>query len=77
MISAIYYVLYWVLLKLKNVNASTRKFVKKKLIEIKLIINVVLLSGVQKSDLVIDIIFKFFSNMVYYRILNKLAWAVQ
>ena len=50
---------------------------RKKLIEIKLIINVMLLSGVQKSDLVIDIIFKFFSNMVYYRILNKLAWAVQ
>ena len=61
------------------INLTQRDFLKN-FIEIQLIYNVVLVSGLQQSDSVICIctfFFRFFSIIGYYKILSRVPCAIQ
>ena len=63
----------------KTNNNNKKKKIKKK-IEVQLIYNIVLVSGIQQSDSVIHMyifFFRFFSIIDYYKILNIVPCAVQ
>ena len=63
----------------KDIKARVFFFFKKILVEIQLVYNIVLVSGIQQSDSVIHIhnLFRLFSIISYYKILNILPCAIR